>query len=246
MMKLFDEIIKEIWNYINNWESKETVSRKIFTGPVAWPPAGKRDIVLRDDVGFELGRPQDVSSSFFLWTNNSSLIKDNNITLIGNDVADCKGKSLSFGRVVLIGGSDFNEENCFDRYQEMSHVRNQISFKGYMVRAVSRHMKEWIRISKEAVQNGFSLFTLGNTMIEKLKQIDYIDSVEILMVTSESCITEFAEIGERAGQYVHAIRKMGDELNFDCTTCDYEDVCTEVDDLKNMKSILQKRKDSKS
>jgi CO dehydrogenase/acetyl-CoA synthase beta subunit len=79
---------------------------------------------------------------------------------------------------------NINAENIYDRYREMDHLRYDISLKGYMMRAVSQYMREWSRISKEAINKGFSLFTLGGALIDKYRKLNYIDAVEIIFVTS--------------------------------------------------------------
>jgi CO dehydrogenase/acetyl-CoA synthase beta subunit len=246
-VQLFDGTIREIRAYIGEKEKTGKAKTARSTGQVEWPPAGPRDIVLSDEVGLELGRPQDFSSSFLVWTNDLSLVRDGSTTLVGYDAVGCPEKFLSFGRVVLIGGRDFDEENSSPRHGEMSFVRHEVSLKGYMVRALSRPMKEWARISKQAVDDGFSLLTLGEALIERYRRLDYVDSAEVLMVTSGiDEIDEFAEIGNRAIQYLSAVRKMGDDLDFDCDSCEYEPVCSEVGDLKSMREALQKAKNKGS
>ena len=60
-MKLFDDIIGEIRDYIDKRESAGAARRFRVTGDVAWPAAGDRDIVLQADTGVELGNPRDES-----------------------------------------------------------------------------------------------------------------------------------------------------------------------------------------
>ena len=58
--------------------------------------------------------------------------------------------------MVIVGGSDFDEDNTYDRYREMELLRYDIHLKGYMMRGVSQQQREWSRVSKEAINNGFS------------------------------------------------------------------------------------------
>ncbi len=244
-MVLFDDIIREIRAYIRDKESNNDARRLEPAGSGSWPPAGDRDIVLRPDLGIELGSPSDGSVSLLLWTNDPRLVNDERITLVGPDLAGSPQNHLPFAKAVLIHGRDFDEANCYERYQEMSLVPYELSLKGYMMRAASRSMQEWIRVSREALGQGLSLATVGHALLEKYKEKDYIEAVELLLVTSADDLSALQAIGTRAGQYLNAMRKMEEEMNFDCDTCEYQPVCDQVIELKKMRDLLIRVKGKK-
>jgi len=241
MAQLFDEIIRELRSYIKKNLSKGIGRETRYSGDSSWPASGSRDIVLRSDLGIELGSPAGESVSFLMWTGDSSLVSDGIITLLGPDINECSSKNVPFGRVVLVKGSGFNAENIYDRYREMDHLRYDVSLKGYMMRAVSQYMREWSRVSKEAISKGFSLLTLGGVLIDKYRKLNYIDAVEILFVTSSKKeVRELRGMGERVMQYINAMRKMKEEISIDCDNCEYQAVCEEVDVLKKMRNSIKK------
>jgi CO dehydrogenase/acetyl-CoA synthase beta subunit len=124
-------------------------------------------------------------------------------------------------------------------------VRYNLNLKGYMIRAVSQYMREWSRISREAITNGFSLSVLSSALMEMYREkLEYIKTMEILFVTSTpDDVRSMRCIGERAARLIGAMNKMAQELSFDCGTCDFTDVCSEVDALKSMRQSMRKEAD---
>ncbi|MBN1471851.1 MAG: hypothetical protein JW925_08715 [Syntrophaceae bacterium] len=241
-MELFERTFGEIRDYIGKRNSKTWNSAERET---LWPGGAGRNIVLSDDMAVELGSPQMESSSCLIWTEHAGLVCDGRITLIGPDIRPGVKENLPFGKVVLVAVSGFNEDNTYDRYKEMEAVRYAIDLKGYMIRAVSQYQREWSRISREALQNGFSFDVLGHALRNEYMKKDYIHSVEILFVTSDTeDVRELKEITKNVGRTINALDKMLNEINPDCDECEYNDVCDEVGELKSMrKSRDEKRMD---
>jgi CO dehydrogenase/acetyl-CoA synthase beta subunit len=241
-MNLFNDIIDELREYITKRRLTTGIREEYASNRISWPSAEKGNIVLQSETGLELGNPRDESVSFLVWTNNLSLVNDGLITLVGMEIGDISEKSKPFGKAVIIGETEFNEENCYDRYREIELIRYDLNLKGYMMRAVPQYLREWSRVSKDAIKSGFSLATLGSALIERYKEKDYIHAVEILFVNSSSGdVRELKGIGERVMRYISAMNKMVDELSLDCDSCNYSDVCNEVAELRAMRDSLMKR-----
>ena len=215
-MKLFDDTVEKLIDFIKKNQELGRSIEHYAQYPVAWSKASTKDIVLGSDVGVELGHPKEESVSFLIWTDKKDLIKDDRITIIGPDVFESKGKSLSFGKVTMVCVKGFNEENAYERHQEMDLIRHKLSLKGYMTRAISQYMREWSRISKEAVDNGFSFTILGSSLMEQLKQMEFVTSTETLFVTAAKAdVTYLKTIGDRVERSIKAITKMSEEIDFD-------------------------------
>ncbi len=242
-MELFENTFSEIRNYA---EKRSARSRLAAADGKDWPRGSGRNVVLSDEVGVELGNPQMASASILLWTENQDLVCDGKITLIGPDVHASAGKSLPFGKVVLVGVKGFNEENTYDRYKEIEAIRYAIDLKGYMMRAVSQYQREWSRVSREAVQYGFSFEVLGSALRNEYFKKDYVYSVEFIFVTSSpEDVDELREITKNVSRTINAMDKMFKEMESDCEECEYNDVCDEVVALKSMKKARdQKRRDA--
>lgn len=239
-MELFEETLANIRTYI---EGKNSRSRAIKEQKNVWPSGKGRNVVLSEDMALELGNPQMNSVSCLVWTQTPGLIQDGKIHLIGPDISESSGKSLPFGKVVLAQVSGFDEETTYDKYKELEAVRYALDLKGYMIRAVSQYQREWSRISKEAVQNGFSFDVLAEALRNEYVKKDYIHAVEFLFVTSSAGdVGELQDITKNVGRKISALNKMLSELDSDCDECEYNDVCDEVEELKGMKKSRDEKR----
>lgn len=243
-MEIFERTFSDIRNYI---KSKKTVSFSVTGRNCDWPGGAGRNVVLAEDMAVELGNPQNDSTSSLLRTEHPDGVMEGRITLIGTDIPLCSGSSLPFGKVVLVQVSGFDEDNTYERYKEMEAVRYSIDLKGYMIRAVSQYQREWSRISKEAVQNGFSFEILAEALRNEYLKKDYIHAVEFLFVTSSADdVGELQEITKNVGRKISALNKMLSEIDADCDECEYNDVCDEVEELKGMKKSRDEKRMKKN
>lgn len=236
-MEVFKNIIDELKTYLYNQSNKSSIFS--YDEEIDWEKDGKINIVMSNDTAIELGHPSTESVYFLVWTEEKQTIKPGRVTLVGNDINNIKEVKSSFGEVILIRGHGFNEENTFDRYLEMDLIKRRLNLKGYMIRAVPQRMREWSRISKDAVKNGFSFKILGNEMIKKYMELEYVDAVEIIFVTSENGeLNKLKTLGEKATKSVQAMNKMLENLAYDCKACGFQDVCDEIGELRQMHKKL--------
>jgi CO dehydrogenase/acetyl-CoA synthase beta subunit len=240
-MQVFEDIISDIRAF-HDQKMAEGVLRVLpYSQNLFWPSAGDQNMVFQSDTAVELGHPALESVVFHLWTENLSLINDGQISLIGPNIAETTVPTLPFGKIVLIGGSGFNDENAHDRYREIGLARFDLSLKGYMMRAASQYLREWSRISRDAIAKGFSLSTLGSALIHKYKKMNYVSAVEIIFITSEQGGFEIiAPLADKAMKINNAMSKMMAEMSFDCEDCEYEEICNEVAAMRNMRKTRQK------
>jgi len=239
-MKLFEEIIHDLRSWMDGMRSSTHGFAEFTAVNRPWPAGEKGNIVLQCDTAVELGNPRDESASFLVWTGNPELVRDGMITRIGPDVAGRDGARLPLGKAVILDVEGFTEENCYDRHREIELARYDVNLKGYMMRAVSQYMREWSRISRQAIAEGFSLDLLAASLMERYRRLDYVRGVEILIVTSSpDDVRSLQHVGERAVRLISAMNKMAQEMSFDCGTCDFTDVCSEVSELRTMRDSLR-------
>jgi CO dehydrogenase/acetyl-CoA synthase beta subunit len=235
-MELFTHIIKTLSDFVDSTSPKRTWIEKPIN---PWPPGGSRNIVLKEDMGLELGSPERESVSCLLWTGDLSSIEDGKITLIGPDFFESLGESLPFGKVILAGVEGFTEDNAYERHKELDFLRYDLDLKGFMMRAVSQYMREWCRISRDALSKGFSAQTLGSSLINLFREKPYVKAVEVLFFTSSTTdVSRLREITAPAEKIISAMNKMVNEMEFECGSCDYQEVCNEADGLRGMRDKL--------
>ncbi len=241
-MGLFDKQYKEITAYLDRRRIEGKVSEFTHNSQTKWPFEKNRNLVLGQDTAVELGNPKDASTSFLLWVNEPEKIKNGRITIVGPDLPELSGKQVSFGKIVIVGASDFDADNSYDRYRDLELLRYNIHLKGYMMRGVSQQQREWSRVSNDAVNQGFSFEHLGGALIDEFLQIGYVLSVETVFITAgREDVLETKAIADDVFKLISAMNKMAEEMSFDCDTCDYNDVCGDVEELRSMRNAMAQK-----
>jgi len=238
-MNLFDNVITDLRDYL---QRKKSEGSREYAIPQTsgWPVAGRGNVVLEPDTAIELGNPRDESASFMLWS-DAKKINDGRMTLIGPDLGESKQKNLPFGKVVLLGVRGMTEDNCYERHRELEMARYDLNLSGYMMRSASQYGREWSRISKEAMGWGANFATLSSALAQMYRNVDFVESVEIVFVTSSPAdVRELGVLGEKASRLIGALNKMAAEMSFECDSCEFVDVCDEVEDLRNIRNNLKK------
>ncbi len=237
-MNLFDDTIQQLRSFLDEKKAAGEL-RTSLADNAAWPAGEKGNIVMASDTGVELGNPRNESASFMVWTQRRGEVRDGEVHIIGPDINESLEKSLPFGKAVILGVKGMNEENSYERHRALELARYDLNLKGYMMRAVSQYLREWSRVSRTAVEGGFSFATLAGALAALYRKIDFVDSVEFVFVTSSTeDVRRLGETGTRVEKLIGAMNKMAAEMSFDCGTCDYTDICSEVEDLRNMRKNL--------
>lgn len=238
-MELIDKTIQDVRAFL-----KEIPSRRIAIPTVSWPVGGPRNIILNDDCGLELGHPKDESLACVLWSEDVDTVQDGRVTLIGPDFSASGGENLPFAKIVLVGVEGFTVDNTYDRCMELDQLRFDVDLEGFTLKAASQYQREWCRISREALNGGFSAGHLAASLMRMLKSVPYVRSAEIVLMTSSPAdIRRLRQIVNPAVRLIAAMNKMASELELDCTECEFEDVCSEADDLRTMRNRVMQRTD---
>lgn len=193
--------------------------------------------MLATDMAVELGNPRQDSVSFMIWTERAGVIDDGVYHLAGPDLPDAKAKSLPFGKVVMLEVEGMDEENCYERHRALELARYDLELEGYMLRAVSQYLREWSRVSVRALENGFSFSVLAGELARLYRSFGFVRGIECVFITSHSAdIRALSPMGEKVEKRIAAMNKMAVEMNFDCGSCEYTDVCTEVEGLRMIRN----------
>lgn len=241
-MGLFDRHLKEIRAWVKRKENEGRSSAFLYSGRTDWPRLPNRNLVMAQDTAVELGHPKTASTAFLFWVDDPAELQDGRISIVGPDLPQLQGKQASFGRVVVAAGENFTADNSFERFREMELLRYDLHLEGYMMRAVSQYQREWSRVSQAAVDKGFSFKVLGGALIDRMRELNYVKAVETIFVTSGPAdVLELAGIAEDVCKIIGAMNKMAADLSFDCDTCEYNAVCSDVAELRRMHTELRKK-----
>ncbi len=164
-------------------------------------------------------------------------LRDGRITLVGPDFPAASASSLPFAQVLMVGG-DFSDE--YDCYRDLRDATYNVRLRGFMTRVFPGRQSIWCRVSKEALAGGFSVQVLGSSLIQALKKLEFVRSVEVLFVTSSrEDVEELSGPADKVLDIVEALIKMYEEMNFDCEECEYVEVCDEVVELRQIREKLK-------
>lgn len=242
-MQIFDDDIAWLRRYI---ESKRTQGRDVrlldsSKGDQRYPHflnKGSATIVLHEDTWLELGNPNTKSTAPVLVTENLDLVNDGAITLVGPDIPEARG-SLPFAQILLIASDELQDED----YRKINSFQYELELTGYMIKAVPSSLTIWSRVSNDTAAEGFSFEVLGRAILHRYKSTFNIPSMQIIFVTSsEEDVEELEDLRHKVTRIISAMNKMIEEMSFDCSSCEYLDVCGDVRQLGALRERLMKQK----
>ena len=149
-------------------------------------------------------------------------IEDGKVEVIGPDIKDLKeGETLPLGIFVQIAGREFQADFEPIIERQIHHLVNYI--QGVM--HIGQRDIAWIRVSKAAVEKGFSLKDIGVVLHAKFHQ-DFpkiVDKVQITLYTKQGDVDQLTQRAKKEYKTRDArVDKMSDEdveTYYSCTLC---------------------------
>jgi hypothetical protein len=129
-MDLFDEQIAALDLWLTDSRRRDRIKPLTCRLPVQWPRSGHRNLVIGQEIGVELGHPNDASVSLVLYQETKAGAHSHKIRLLGPDLPTAKGQRLPFAKVVMVHGRRLGAENAHDRYRQLEAARYRIDSKG--------------------------------------------------------------------------------------------------------------------
>ncbi len=189
--------------------------------PVSFGPAFEGERVRGEDIYLEMGGGKTVAVE---WTTSKNMeeVEDGRVIVEGPDVKDVTpGTRLHFAMVAEIAGRNFQEDFEPILERQNHHLINQA--QGIM--HIGQRDIAWLRISKQAVEKGFTLADIGKIIHAKYHQ-DFgavFDKVQIKIYTDEAKVKEV--LAKARASYEHRdnrVENMTDETTetfYSCTLC---------------------------
>ena len=236
-MGLFDSPVQQLQAFL----APKLAAGKVREFPAHpdrfWPE--ESCLVLEEDAALELGHPSLGSLSFLLWT-EADRREGDRILLLGPDLFELKVKRAPWAEILLVHGRFKDEYDC---YRELREAVYETRLAGLMTRVLPSRQTLWSRVTREALEQGFSVAHLGAALIRRLKQAPSVTAVWALFITeSREEIARLKGIGREAGAIAGAMIKMNEEMSFDCESCEFGATCEKVAELKQIREkLLEKR-----
>ncbi|MBA4389883.1 MAG: CO dehydrogenase/CO-methylating acetyl-CoA synthase complex subunit beta [Syntrophus sp. (in: bacteria)] len=159
--------------------------------PVSYGPAFEGERVRGKDIYLEVGGGKTLAVE---WTTTRRMeeVEDGKIEVIGSDVGEVTaGTRLNFAMVAEVAGRNFQEDFEPILERQNHHLINQA--QGIM--HIGQRDIAWIRISKQAVEKGFTLKDIGKIIHAKYHQ-DFgaiFDKVQVKIYTEEEKVREILD-----------------------------------------------------
>lgn len=189
--------------------------------PVSYGPAFEGERVRGEDIYLEMGGGRTVAVELTT-SRNMEEVEDGRVEVIGPDVPDVDaGSRLHFAMVAEVAGRNFQEDFEPILERQNHHLINQA--QGIM--HIGQRDIAWIRVSRQAVDKGFTLKDIGRIIHAKYHQ-DFgaiFDKVEVKIYTDEAKVREVLNVARAAyAQRDARIEGMTDETTetfYSCILC---------------------------
>lgn len=202
--------------------------------------------VPRNEAWVELGPPTLSSASILLWTDNPALVKNNRVTVIGQDLPGLPAGAHPFAQVILAGGTHITEKN-----EPLIHQRSSLA--GKIAGCMFRYSRErvWVRVKKEAIDEGLSFVLMGELIFHSLlrENSPIVAAEAVFISTDPEAVEEIAAFSQgiqdaRREKLKERLKIIGDDLYecdnpTDCSECPDSPVC-EI--IKETVKIIKKRR----
>lgn len=223
-----DQYIVQLNSIIDEYKQDRT----LYNEHATWPRLSRSDLILEKKMGIELGAPGKESLASICFTDSSDIIEPDEIVIIGKDLNLQEKKSVSFVKLVFVETDKINFGEEYEKVSNLLDCKYTMNLKGYMIRAMSSMYNEWIRISNDALKKGLTLSVIGNEMIREFKKFDYVKKVKVVFIVDQDDIYNrlkpICKIVERG---IRGLNTKYDDLEYNCSECDLEDICGEIDGM---------------
>jgi acetyl-CoA synthase len=189
--------------------------------PLSYGPAFEGERVRKDDLYLEMGGGKSQCTELCKMAEMNE-INDGKVEVIGPDIKDIKkGDVLPLGIYVQVAGREMQLD--FEPILERQ-IHHLINYAQYIMHIGQRDIS-WIRVSKNAVEKGFTLKDIGTILHAKLHQ-DFgsiLDKVQVTLYTDKKEVDKLTKRA-RADYKLRdeRVENMTDETTdifYSCTLC---------------------------
>ena len=229
-MKIYNEQILEVLNLLNAENRK-----KLETKGMPWQDVGKQNLVLRGEMAYELGAGTLPAVSFLGVTSSKELVPTDYVILYGKELYEIK-TDTPYARITLLRIDDEligKGEAIYDAMQCFVNTRYKVNPKGFMSRISTSSNHEPVRVSKAALEEGLSFAKVARLFVEAYKAHREVIAVQVIFVTlSDFNYSELARLARKNDQITAALDHILRDVKIDCSSCKLQDICNEVEGMK--------------
>jgi acetyl-CoA synthase len=189
--------------------------------PMAFGPAYEGERVRGQDLYCQMGGGKTQCTELVKMADMKE-IEDGKVEVVGKDIKDMKeGETLPLGIFIQIAGREFQADFEPILERQIHHLVNYI--QGIM--HIGQRDISWVRVSKGAVEKGFSLRHIGVVLHAKMHQ-DFgkiLDKVQVTLYTNKEDVDKLTKRAraeyKMRDERVEKMRDEDVETYYSCTLC---------------------------
>ena len=189
--------------------------------PCAFGPAYEGERVRGADLYCQMGGGKTQCTELVKMAEMND-IEDGKVEVIGKDVGDLKeGETLPLGIYVQVAGREMQSDFEPILERQTHHLVNYI--QGIM--HIGQRDIAWVRVSKAAVEKGFTLKDIGVVLHAKFHQdfSNILDKVQVTLYTDKAKVDELTATARAEYKFrderVDAMTDEDEEIFYSCTLC---------------------------
>jgi acetyl-CoA synthase len=189
--------------------------------PCAFGPAYEGERVRKADLHCQMGGGKSQCTELLKQADMKE-IEDGKVEVVGEDITNVKeGSAVPLGIYVQVAGREFQSDFEPILERQIHHLCNYI--QGVM--HIGQRDISWIRVSKGAMEKGFTLKDIGTVLHAKFHQ-DFgkiLDKVQVTLYTKKEDVDKLTQRARQEYKYrderVENMRDEDVETYYSCTLC---------------------------
>jgi len=146
--------------------------------------------------------------------------------------ADC-----AYARITIVG---LNEELCgngselYQNLRRIDYCSYQVNPDGFMMQISARKLREQVRVSKDALDQGIGFAAIGKQFIDAYHRVPCVAHVQMIFVTDDSFdYAKLQKIAMETDGITKALDHLTGTMPTDCSSCGLQKICGEVQEMLN-------------
>lgn len=230
-MDLFDEHIRQVLELLQPLQPMP-----LSQDCAPWPLTDQTPYLMEKDTAVELGGYPCESINLLLCSDTLGYGEQSGVYLLGNP-EDLRGRArhISFGKIVLLRTAPVPEDATRDFLEQVQLADFRLHFRDVMTRTSTQAFYTNLRISRQALDHGFSAPSMGRAILEQFLALEQVTQAQVFLVAGDSPLyRQLLPLAESAKRIRIALNTMFEGLELDCGHCDLNAICAQVESLRRM------------
>lgn len=233
-MKLYDETILSWHQLLKEQDDKK---KELKVQATDWLDLGAGNMILSSDMAYELGGGTLPALGGLAVTDSKSFVPEDQILLYGKDLNQIS-RDTPFARLAIVRVNQdlMGEGNVlYNAIRKLEYTRYHLNPEGYMMRISALQQRECVRVGKDGLKKGLDFATVGNMFLQQFHENPRVEAVSLIFITDPKFPYALLEQQlQKAEQITKTIDHIMKNVTMDCGSCSLQEVCDEVEGMKEM------------